>query len=299
MQRRFYLGVALVVTAVPLLIGVLSWIRLMQLEQKTASSAQDPGTSPVRAIAVQYAADEAAGSRNAATDDARTKDEATEQAMKELRHRMVEQQLRGRDITDARVLEAMEEVPRHLFVPEPQRENAYADHPLPIGNGQTISQPYIVALMTQLAEPEPTERALDVGTGSGYQAAILSRLVKDVYSIEIVESLADSARQRLNSLGYRNIEARCGDGYRGWPEHAPFDIVIVAAAPDHIPQALVDQLASGGRLVIPVGKFFQNLIVVTKRADGSVEQETIAPVAFVPMTGEAQNSGKSTHFPSD
>lgn len=204
------------------------------------------------------------------------------------RQRMVDDQLRGRDITDARVLDMMARVPRHEFVPNDLRDSAYSDSPLPIGHGQTISQPYIVALMTQLAQPKPDARSLDVGTGSGYQAAVLAGLVRKVHSIEIVPALADGARRRLKRLGLDNVEVRCGDGYRGWPEHAPFDVIIVAAAPDHVPQPLVDQLAPGGRLVIPVGQPFQSLLVVEKTADGRVIQQTVAPVSFVPMTGEAQ-----------
>jgi protein-L-isoaspartate(D-aspartate) O-methyltransferase len=204
------------------------------------------------------------------------------------RQLMVQRQLQGRDIRDQRVLDAMGRVPRHRFVPESLQDLAYADHPLPIGHRQTISQPYIVALMTQLAQPKAEGRALDVGTGSGYQAAVLAELVDEVYSIEIVQPLAEEATDRLEALGYGNVEVRCGDGYRGWPEKAPFAAIIVAAAPDHIPQPLIDQLAIGGRLVIPVGQYFQNLVVVEKQRDGSVKRREIAPVAFVPMTGEAQ-----------
>ncbi len=204
------------------------------------------------------------------------------------RQTMVEAHMRSRDIDDPRVLEAMERVPRHRFVPERLQDSAYADRPLPIGKGQTISQPYIVALMTQLAKPDPNSKALDVGTGSGYQAAVLAEVCKQVYSIEIVPSLAESAKQRLAKLHYKNIHVRCGDGYRGWPDEAPFDMIIVAAAPDHVPQPLIEQLAPGGRLVIPVGNFRQNLMVIEKREDGQVHRWKVAPVAFVPMTGEAQ-----------
>jgi len=204
------------------------------------------------------------------------------------RRRMVEHQLRARDITDPRVLEVMGRVPRHLYVPENLRASAYADHPLPIGHGQTISQPYIVALMTQLARPKPSHRALDIGTGSGYQAAVLAELSKEVYSIEIVRPLAESAQKRLAQQGYKNLTVRCGDGYRGWPEKAPFDVIIVAAAPDHVPQPLIDQLAPGGRLVIPVGRFYQELLVIERRADGTVRRQPSIPVMFVPMTGEAE-----------
>ncbi|NLF68129.1 MAG: protein-L-isoaspartate(D-aspartate) O-methyltransferase [Candidatus Anammoximicrobium sp.] len=205
-----------------------------------------------------------------------------------LRQRMVDVQLAARDIRDERVLDVMRRVPRHLFVPESQRESAYADWPLQIGGGQTISQPYIVALMTQLAQPKPESRALDVGTGSGYQAAVLAELCREVYSIEIIESLAVDARQRLGELGYRNVDVRCGDGYRGWPEHAPYDVIILAAAPAHVPEPLVEQLAPGGRLVLPVGGRSQELVVVEKQADGAVRQWSEIGVVFVPMTGQAQ-----------
>ncbi len=203
------------------------------------------------------------------------------------RRRMVEEQLAARDIRDPRVLEAMLRVPRHRFVPEKLRNEAYADHPLPIGHGQTISQPYIVALMTQAAAPHAEARALDVGTGSGYQAAVLAELCREVYSIEILEPLAVEAEDRLRQLGYRNVTVRVGDGYQGWPEKAPFDLIIVAAAPDHVPPPLIEQLAPGGRLVIPVGDARQELLLIVKGEDGAVRRESIAPVMFVPMTGEA------------
>ena len=194
----------------------------------------------------------------------------------------------GKPAWNEDVLQAMNRVERHLFVPPHLRGEAYANYPLPIGYGQTISQPYIVALMTQLGRPKADSQVLDVGTGSGYQAAVLAEIVKHVYSIEIVETLAEQAEQRLKRLGYDNVEVRCGDGYQGWPEHAPFDLIIVAAAPDHIPQPLVDQLAPGGRLIIPVGKFAQVLTVVEKQADGTTKKTSVAPVAFVPMTGQAR-----------
>jgi protein-L-isoaspartate(D-aspartate) O-methyltransferase len=207
----------------------------------------------------------------------------------EARARMVRHDLAGRDIRDQRVLDVMGRVPRQRFIPDYLADDAYRDGPLPIGRGQTISQPYIVALMTQLVQPKPTSRALDIGTGSGYQAAVLSELCKEVYSIEIVEPLATAAKKRLADLGYANVAVRHGDGYQGWKEHAPFDAIIVAAAADHVPKPLVDQLAPGGRLVIPVGNYFQNLLLVEKRPDGSIVQENVAPVAFVPMTGEAEH----------
>jgi protein-L-isoaspartate(D-aspartate) O-methyltransferase len=206
------------------------------------------------------------------------------------RNRMVERQIRARGVEDARVLGALAAVPRHLFVPADVVEQAYDDHPLPIGHGQTISQPYVVALMTELADLRPGERALEVGTGSGYQAAVLAALADSVYTVEIVEPLAASAADRLRRLGYANVRVRWGDGYRGWPERAPFDAIVVTAAPERVPQPLLDQLAVGGRLVIPVGGASQDLLEITRTADGLVERNVI-PVRFVPMTGEAQRRG--------
>lgn len=206
----------------------------------------------------------------------------------EQRRQMVAEQLAARDIDNQRVLDVMGRVPRHEFVPANVQRRAYDDSALPIAEDQTISQPYIVALMTQLVDPQPDDKALDIGTGSGYQAAVLAELVKDVYSIEIIESLANDARKKLRTMGYQNIQVRHGDGYHGWKSEAPFDMIIVAAAPDHIPQALVEQLAPGGKLVIPVGKYFQTLLLIEKKADGSVVQSEVAPVAFVPMTGAAR-----------
>ncbi len=204
------------------------------------------------------------------------------------RERMVERDLAGRDIDDKKVLAAMARVRRQEFVPPRLRENAYADYPLPIGHEQTISQPYIVALMTQLAEPDAESRALDVGTGSGYQAAVLAEICKEVYSIEIVKPLAEQAKKRLAALGYDNVTVRHGDGYRGWKEKAPFDVIIVAAAPGHVPEPLVDQLAPGGRMVIPVGRYSQRLVVIERDQQGKVHRRPGLPVRFVPMTGEAQ-----------
>jgi protein-L-isoaspartate(D-aspartate) O-methyltransferase len=206
----------------------------------------------------------------------------------EARRRMLLRDLMGRDITDLSVLRAMGRVPRQMFVRPEDEDLAYADHPLPIGYDQTISQPYIVALMTQLARARPESRALDIGTGSGYQAAVLAEICKEVYSIEIIQPLAESAARRLAELGYTNVHVRHGDGYRGWPEHAPFDVIIVAAAPDHVPQPLIEQLAPGGRLVLPVGKFYQQLVVIEKQPDGTIREIPGIPVSFVPMTGEAQ-----------
>jgi protein-L-isoaspartate(D-aspartate) O-methyltransferase len=205
----------------------------------------------------------------------------------EERARMVAEQIAARGVSDERVLAALRRVPRHRFVPEAERALAYEDHPLPIGSQQTISQPYIVAVMTELAEIAPGERVLEVGTGSGYQAAVLAELGAEVDSIEIVPELAASARQTLRALGYGRVNVIAGDGYRGLPARAPFDAILVTAAPDHVPQPLIDQLAVGGRLVIPVGDEFQQLRVLARTAQG-VEEQRIFDVRFVPMTGEAQ-----------
>jgi len=202
------------------------------------------------------------------------------------RHEMVESQIRSRGVTDGRVLQAMAEVPRHLFVPPSVRGEAYEDYPLPIGSQQTISQPYIVALMTSLLELSGGERVLEVGTGSGYQAAVLSRIAREVYSIEILESLSSSAKRALEGIGYSNIHLRVGDGWAGWKDAAPFDGILVTAAPEKVPQPLLDQLKVGGRLVIPVGSYFQDLLVYTRTPTG-FEKKNVIPVRFVPMTGEA------------
>ncbi len=204
------------------------------------------------------------------------------------RQLMVTEQLQGRDIVDPAVLQAMSRVPRHEFLPESQRRLGYTDQPLFIGHGQTISQPYIVALMTQVLELKQNESVLEIGTGSGYQAAVLAELTDMVYTIEIVEPLAVRARETLERLGYDQVHVRIGDGYRGWPDHAPFDAIIVTAAPDHIPQPLIDQLAIGGRMVIPVGTYYQELMLLRKDADGTLTREKGIPVRFVPMTGEAR-----------
>ena len=207
------------------------------------------------------------------------------------RHLMVEQQLRQRGITDIRVLTAMDKVERHLFIPEPQRPGAYADTPLPIGHGQTISQPYIVARMTELLGIGPGAKVLEIGTGSGYQSAVLSEVVGpsgQVYTIEIVTPLGLLARMTLEQEGYRNVHVRIGDGYTGWPGEAPFDAIIVTAAPPEVPQPLLEQVKPGGRIVLPVGEVWQDLRVITKRPDGSFDTQNVLPVRFVPMTGEAQ-----------
>jgi len=202
------------------------------------------------------------------------------------RVRMVEEQLKGRDIRDPRVLSAMLSVPRHLFIPESARGGAYGDFPVPIGHGQTISQPYIVAFMTEALKVGPEHRVLEIGTGSGYQAAVLSVLAKQVFTIEIVDALAKRARATLVELGYRNVDVRSGNGYLGWPEHAPYDRVIVTAAPPEVPPALVEQLKVGGLMAIPVGVGDQELRIMRRSATG---METIAtlPVRFVPMVGKS------------
>ena len=199
---------------------------------------------------------------------------------------MVKFHIEDRGIKDRRVLEAMEAVPRHEFVPDEYVNQAYGEHPLPIGYGQTISAPYIVAAMTELLQLRPDSKVLEIGTGSGYQGAILAELVQDVYSVEIVEELCEQAKKCLARLGYTNVKTMCGDGYYGWEKHAPYDAIIVTCAPDHIPQPLVDQLADGGRMVIPVGPpgLFQTLWLV-ERQGKEVKSERIMGVVFVPLTG--------------
>jgi protein-L-isoaspartate(D-aspartate) O-methyltransferase len=200
------------------------------------------------------------------------------------RERMVADQIESRGIRNPDVLRVLRATPRHLFVPTDIRSMAYRDHPLPIGYGATISQPYVVALMTELLAPARNHRVLEIGTGSGYQAAILGQLAAKVYTVEIVPELARSAAQTLRDLGYTNITVRQGDGYEGWPEEAPFDGIIVTAAPPELPQALIAQLARGGRLVAPVGPMWeQELIVIEKKADGTIKRRQAGAVSFVPM----------------
>jgi protein-L-isoaspartate(D-aspartate) O-methyltransferase len=204
------------------------------------------------------------------------------------REAMVRTQIEARGVKDAAVLAAMRRVPRHEFVPAVLRPRAYDDQPLPIGEGQTISQPYIVGFMTELLQVKAGHRVLEIGTGSGYQAAVLAELGVEVYTIEIVETLAAESRALLRRLGYVRIHARAGDGYLGWPEAAPFDRIVVTAAPPRVPQPLIDQLKPGGRLVVPEGVREQDLVVYTKTLDGKLRREAVLPVRFVPMTGEAQ-----------
>jgi protein-L-isoaspartate(D-aspartate) O-methyltransferase len=210
-----------------------------------------------------------------------------------LRGRMVEDQIKARGVKDERVLKAMATVPRHEFVPEDQRAAAYRDGPLPIGQGQTISQPYIVALMTAEAEPKPGHRVLEVGTGSGYQAAVLAELVEEVYTVELVPALADQAKDRLKQLGYRNVHTRAGDGYKGWPGAAPFDAVVVTCGADHVPEPLFEQLKPGGVLVIPVAKppAEQPLLAITKDEKGGRTTRDLGRVSFVPFRRAGDGPG--------
>lgn len=201
----------------------------------------------------------------------------------------MEKDIKGRGIKDVKVLEVMGRIPRHLFVEESDRSKAYADHPLPIGEGQTISQPYIVALMTEAVKLKSSDRVLEIGTGSGYQAAVLAEIVAEVFTIEIKKSLAESAAQRLKEMGYKNVRVKYGDGYFGWEEAAPFDAILITAAPNHIPPPLIKQLKEGGRLVVPLGStiYYQQLTLARKH-QGELLLDQMAPVAFVPMIGEAE-----------
>ena len=210
------------------------------------------------------------------------------------RQRMTREQLEspGRGIRNPRVLAALRSVPRHRFVPADLRSMAYEDRPLPIGHGQTISQPFIVAFMTEALDPQPTDRVLEIGTGSGYQAAVLSPLAQQVFSIEIVEPLGLRAREILNQLSCANVRVKIGDGYRGWPEYAPFDAIIVTCAPDHVPQPLVDQLTEGGRLMIPIGASPDQALYLLEKIEGKARQKAMLPVRFVPMTGEASRPAR-------
>jgi len=204
----------------------------------------------------------------------------------QLRRDMVINQIETRHITDSSVIKAMLKVPRHLFVPDSMKRLAYIDSPLPIGNDQTISQPYIIALMTSLLNLRGNEKVLEIGTGSGYQAAVLAEIVDSVFTIEIIDSLAAHAEKILKQLHYTNVIVKCGDGYLGWKEHIPFDAIIVTCAPSKIPPPLLEQLADNGKMVIPVGTLWQELLLITK-INGKIKKEKIAPVRFVPMTGDS------------
>ena len=201
--------------------------------------------------------------------------------------KMVEEQIIPRGVKNKRVLKAMRKVKRDQFVPTTYQGQAYDDNPLPIGYGQTISQPFIVASMSELLDPQPQDNILEIGTGSGYQAAILGEIVKEVFTIEIVEALGKNAQDTLKKLGYKNVHVKIGNGYMGWPEHAPYDGIVVTAAPDHIPPTLVQQLKPGGKMIIPVGPEggIQDLMVITKNKDGEIQSKNLYPVRFVPFAG--------------
>ena len=213
-------------------------------------------------------------------------EEAVSQDFKKLRNLMVTTQIEARGVKNKKVLEAMRKVERHKFVSKEYMSAAYEDHPLPIGEGQTISQPYIVALMTEVLDPDGTKKVLEIGTGSGYQAAVLAELVQSVYTIEIIEVLGKRAEKTLSDLGYKNVKVKTGDGYKGWKEHGPYDAIIVTCAPSHIPQPLKDQLAEGGRMVIPVGERYHQELILLVKEKGMIKQKEIIPVVFVPMFGE-------------
>jgi len=219
------------------------------------------------------------------------RDSAESQQTRAAREGMIQDQIMARGIRDPRVLEALRRIPRHRFVPPEMQPYAYEDTPLPIGLGQTISQPYVVAFMTEALELKPQDRVLEIGTGSGYQAAVLSLLAREVYSMEIVERLGHEAQARLEQMGYSNVHVRIGNGYRGWPEAAPFDAIIVTAAPPDVPAALVEQLRVGGRMLVPVGGFAQDLLRLRRTAKG-IERENLLPVRFVPMVEESHPAPK-------
>lgn len=214
---------------------------------------------------------------------------AQDDPFKTAREEMVDSQIRARGINDGDIIRAMRKVPRHMFVPEPQRKLAYRDTPLPIGLSQTISQPFIVAYMTDAADISKSDKVLEIGTGSGYQAAILGEIAREVYSIEIVEELASRSSKLLEELDYKNVFVKHGNGYLGWPEKAPFDAIVVTAAPDEIPPLLIEQLKVGGKMVVPVGKGDQEMVIITKKRDGVTERRTM-PVRFVPMTGKPESN---------
>jgi len=225
------------------------------------------------------------GAVSASADASSARESSSERSRE--RERMVARQIEARGVLDPRVLAAMRAVPRHRFVPPEYQDMAYSDQPLAIGHGQTISQPFIVAFMTQALDLDGSEKVLEIGTGSGYQAAVLAEIAREVYTIEIVAPLAEQAARTLAENGYGSVHTRAGDGYRGWPEEAPFDAIIVTAAPDHVPQPLMDQLAMNGRMILPVGEGSQDLVLI-RRTEGGDRREEVLPVRFVPMTGIAE-----------
>jgi protein-L-isoaspartate(D-aspartate) O-methyltransferase len=230
-----------------------------------------------------------AGQGRAQGNPARSPSTLTAEEARTRRNRMVDEEIVAAGVKNARVIDAMRATPRHEFVPARLRQNAYYDMALPIGDGQTISPPFIVAYMTESIDPQPTDKVLEIGTGSGYQAAVLSGLVKEVYTIEIVKSLGERAAKTLQAQKYDNVHVKVGDGYLGWPEHALFDKIIVTCSPDKVPQLLVDQLKDGGRMVIPVGERYQQTLYLFKKTGGKMLRETLLPVIFVPMTGKAED----------
>jgi protein-L-isoaspartate(D-aspartate) O-methyltransferase len=217
--------------------------------------------------------------------------DSPEESFRLERQRMVDEQIiaAGRGLTNSRVIAAMRKVPRHEFVPQNSRSRAYEDHPLPIGFDQTISQPYVVAFMTEQLDPKPADRVLEIGTGSGYQAAVLAELVAEVRTIEIIEPLARRAGADLQRLGYTNVHVRVGDGYKGWPEEAPFDSIIVTCAPDHVPPPLLNQLKDGGKMIIPVGEWYDQKLYLLRKHGKQVEREVELPVRFVPMKRDTKD----------
>jgi len=262
----------------------------------TCDRSSEEGKPPGRAVGPSEPAvrEEKQSEQKQSASEQRTKEGQTPAEFQERRPErldMVKHQIKRRGVTKEGVLEAMRQVPRHLFVPQGQRNAAYADNARPIGEGQTISQPYIVAYMTEKLQLEPGDRVLEVGTGSGYQAAVLAELTSEVYTIEILETLGRTARQRLDGLGYDQVKVKIGDGYFGWKEYAPFDAIIVTCAAGHVPPPLKEQLKKGGRMLIPVGGPFwtQRLMLITRNEEGDFESEDLLPVRFVPMTGEAQD----------
>lgn len=282
-------------SALPLLLSLLCTLLAVGLALRVASAdgSQRQQTGP-RQKSEKNEPAEQAGDPNEKRPLRPTHDHRAFGERIEEREQMVKRQIEWREVNDPNVLKAMRTVPRHAFMPARQRTYAYADTPLPIGHAQTISQPYIVAFMTEALRLDPNATVLEIGTGSGYQAAVCAEIAKEVYSIEIVEPLAKSAAKLLKTLGYRNVFVRAGDGYYGWPEKAPFDAIIGTAAAERIPRPLTEQLKIGGRMILPVeGKFgFQHLILVTKDERGRLRQKNVMPVRFVPMTGDIQRPEK-------
>lgn len=288
--RLLLLAVAAVV-ATFLIVGIL-WLALGQPSGRPPNPPEQSRNRPVKQPPVSEAPLDQPGPQQGKreTDQKSAETPPAFSERTDERRRMVTEQIESRGVTDKTVLQAMRRVPRHAFVSEGMSGNAYGDSPLPIGHGQTISQPYIVAYMTEQLELEPGEKVLEIGTGSGYQAAVLAEITSKVYTIEIIKELAVQASKRLKRLGYRNVKSKQGDGYFAWEEHAPFDAIIVTCSAGHIPPPLLKQLAPGGHMVIPVGSVYetQSLIKVRKNAEGRIRSQELMAVRFVPMTGRAQ-----------